>query len=202
MSCPVRAKLVVNQMRRGRLLARSYRHDQLVDGPYRPSGRNACPSGITRSTIMSPTQAKPGSSTEIRLSARAHTTPADRAHGPPRPTADHDRERSNPGVGCIQDPAQIRSVAAPQLSYVDPGSDLSLSPTERDNRMIVIGTDTHKASHTVAAVDDVTGRVLAERTVRAQRRSFEDLLRWARRLGGRARLLIELDEGATLDIVG
>ena len=72
----------------------------------------------------------------------------------------------------------------PQLSYVDPGSDLSLSPTERDQSMIVIGTDTHKASHTVAALDEATGRVLADRTVRGKRRSFEDLLRWARRLGG------------------
>jgi transposase len=48
--------------------------------------------------------------------------------------------------------------------------------------MIVIGTDTHKASHTAAAVDGATGQVLAERTVRAKRRSFEDLLRWARRV--------------------
>jgi transposase len=50
--------------------------------------------------------------------------------------------------------------------------------------MIVIGTDTHKASHTAAAADAATGQVLAERTVRAKRRSFEDLLRWARCLGG------------------
>jgi transposase len=50
--------------------------------------------------------------------------------------------------------------------------------------MIVIGTDTHKTSHTAAAVNRATGEVLAERTVRAKRRSFEDVLRWARRLGG------------------
>jgi transposase len=49
--------------------------------------------------------------------------------------------------------------------------------------MIVIGTDTHKTSHTAAAVNRATGEALAERTVRAKRRSFEDLLRWARRLG-------------------
>jgi len=42
----VRARLFVNQMRRGRLLARSCPHVR-VDGPYRPSGRNASPSGIT-----------------------------------------------------------------------------------------------------------------------------------------------------------
>ena len=49
--------------------------------------------------------------------------------------------------------------------------------------MIVIGTDTHKASHTAVGVNAATGQVLADRTVRAKRRSFEDLLRWARRLG-------------------
>lgn len=47
--------------------------------------------------------------------------------------------------------------------------------------MIVIGTDTHKASHTAAALDEV-GKVQAERTVNARRRSFEDLLVWARGL--------------------
>ena len=84
MTCSVRATLFVTQMRRGRLHARSCRHDQFVDGPYRPSGRNAYPSGITPPTIMSPTQSTPGSSTEIRLSARAHpTTTTDRAHAPP-----------------------------------------------------------------------------------------------------------------------
>jgi transposase len=50
--------------------------------------------------------------------------------------------------------------------------------------MIVIGTDTHKTSHTAAAVACATGEVVADRTVRAKRRSFEDLLRWARRLAG------------------
>jgi len=50
--------------------------------------------------------------------------------------------------------------------------------------MIVIGTDTHKASHTAAGVNAATGQVLADRTVRAKRRSFEDLLGWGRRLGG------------------
>jgi transposase len=48
--------------------------------------------------------------------------------------------------------------------------------------MIVIGTDTHKQSHTAAAVDAATGRVIADRTVRAKRRSFDDLLAWARGL--------------------
>ena len=33
--------------------------------------------------------------------------------------------------------------------------------------MIVIGADTHKASHTFAAVQERTGRIVATRTVRA-----------------------------------
>src|SRR4051812_11020105 len=50
-------------------------------------------------------------------------------------------------------------------------------------QMIVIGADTHKRSHTVGAVDGATGRVIRDLTVRARRRSFEDLLVWARGLG-------------------
>src|SRR3954471_13007641 len=49
--------------------------------------------------------------------------------------------------------------------------------------MIVIGADTHKHSHTVGAVDAATGRALADRTVKAKRRSFDDLLLWARSVG-------------------
>src|SRR3954449_3065787 len=54
----------------------------------------------------------------------------------------------------------------------------------KDARMIVIGADTHKQSHTVGAVDGATGRALAARTVKAKRRSFDDLLVWARGLDG------------------
>jgi hypothetical protein len=84
MTLPVRAKPFVNQMRRGRLPAVSCRHRQ-VDGPERPSGRNASPSGITPSNIMSPApEPTRGSRTEVRLGARAHTThPCNRAHAPP-----------------------------------------------------------------------------------------------------------------------
>lgn len=57
-------------------------------------------------------------------------------------------------------------------------------PNEGTVEMIVIGADTHKASHTVAAVQEATGRVIADHTVRAKRRSFDDLLVWARGLGG------------------
>jgi transposase len=57
-------------------------------------------------------------------------------------------------------------------------------PNEGTVEMIVIGADTHKRSHTVGAVDAATGRVLADRTLGARRRSFEDLLLWARDVGG------------------
>jgi hypothetical protein len=95
----VRAKPSFTPMHRGWLPAGSCRHPQ-VDGLHRQSGRNASPSGITPSTIMSPTRSNPGSRTEIRLGARAHTTPTpQRAHSPPAtpqdptqnpdPTLDH-----------------------------------------------------------------------------------------------------------------
>ena len=81
----MRVTFSVTQMHRGQLHARSCRHDPLVDGPYRPSGRTAYPSGITPPTIMSPTRSHPGPSTEIRLSARAHPTTITThpAHAPP-----------------------------------------------------------------------------------------------------------------------
>jgi hypothetical protein len=70
-------------MHRGQLPASSCRHDH-VDGLHRPSGRNASPSGITPSTIMSPTRNQTGPRTKIRLGARAHTPePTNRAHSPP-----------------------------------------------------------------------------------------------------------------------
>ncbi len=49
--------------------------------------------------------------------------------------------------------------------------------------MIVIGADTHKRSHTVAAVEAASGRVVGERTVSARQRSFDVLLAWARSHG-------------------
>jgi hypothetical protein len=90
MTFPVRAKPFVNQMRRGRLPAASCRH-LLVDGPERPSGRNASPSGITPSHIMSPApEPTRGSWTEVRLGARAHTTrTTNRAHAPPPNRSTH-----------------------------------------------------------------------------------------------------------------
>src|SRR6266849_4162748 len=59
-------------MPRGRLPAFSCRHFH-VDGLERTSGRNAYPSGITPSTIMSPTRRTAGPWTEVRLGARAHS---------------------------------------------------------------------------------------------------------------------------------
>src|SRR4051812_40401116 len=49
--------------------------------------------------------------------------------------------------------------------------------------MIVIGADTHKRSHTVAALAAETGRVPGERTVSTRHRSFDVVLGWARGLG-------------------
>jgi transposase len=66
---------------------------------------------------------------------------------------------------------------------VSAGDPLIGDPNEGTVQMIVIGTDTHKTSHTAGAVDAATGRVLADRTVKAKRRSFDDLLRWGRGLG-------------------
>src|SRR4051794_26151991 len=50
--------------------------------------------------------------------------------------------------------------------------------------MIVVGADTHKRSHTVAAVAAATGELLGEQTVQVGRRGFGALLRWARGLDG------------------
>ena len=48
--------------------------------------------------------------------------------------------------------------------------------------MIVVGIDPHKQTHTAVAVDAVTGRSLAEITVRARTGGFEQLVAWARGL--------------------
>jgi transposase len=48
--------------------------------------------------------------------------------------------------------------------------------------MIVIGADTHKRSHTVAAINAATGRVIADRMLPATHRAFEDAVVWARGL--------------------
>ena len=48
--------------------------------------------------------------------------------------------------------------------------------------MIVIGTDTHKKTHTCGAVDALTAAARGELTVPARNGSFGKLLRWARKL--------------------
>src|SRR5829696_1100498 len=52
--------------------------------------------------------------------------------------------------------------------------------------MIVLGadTDTHKRSHTIAAVAAATGELVGEQTIQVGRRGFGALLRWARGFGG------------------
>ncbi len=48
--------------------------------------------------------------------------------------------------------------------------------------MIVIGTDTHKRTHTCGAVDALTAAARGEQTVAARKGAFGALLRWARAL--------------------
>jgi transposase len=50
--------------------------------------------------------------------------------------------------------------------------------------MIVLGADTHKRSHTIAAVSAATGEVLGEKTVAVGAGGFASLLVWARGLQG------------------
>jgi transposase len=49
--------------------------------------------------------------------------------------------------------------------------------------MIVLGADTHKRSHTIAAVSATSGELLGEQTVQSGVKGAAELLRWARGLG-------------------
>src|ERR687895_867516 len=49
--------------------------------------------------------------------------------------------------------------------------------------MIVLGADTHKRSHTIAAVSATSGELLGEQTVQSGAKGAAGLLRWARGLG-------------------
>ena len=84
MTFSVRAKSFVTQIAAAGSPQPPARHAH-VDGPERPSGRNASPSGITPSNIMSPApEPTRGSRTEVRPGARAHNAcPINRAHAPP-----------------------------------------------------------------------------------------------------------------------
>ena len=50
--------------------------------------------------------------------------------------------------------------------------------------MIVLGADTHKRSHTIAAVSAATGELVGEQTVQVGAKGFAALVVWARKLGG------------------
>ena len=50
--------------------------------------------------------------------------------------------------------------------------------------MIVLGADTHKRSHTIAAIEGSSGQVLADQTVQVGAAGFAAVLRWARSLEG------------------
>src|SRR5918999_1329611 len=50
----------------------------------------------------------------------------------------------------------------------------------RTRAMIVLGADTHKRSHTIAAIAAGSGELLGEQTVPVCRRGFGELLQWAR----------------------
>jgi len=49
--------------------------------------------------------------------------------------------------------------------------------------MIVLGADTHKRSHTIAAVSAATGELIGEQTVQVGAKGFAALVAWARGLG-------------------
>jgi transposase len=54
--------------------------------------------------------------------------------------------------------------------------------------MIVIGADTHKSTHTFAAVDAMSGRIVATKTVRADAKGMLGGWRWAHALEGGERV--------------
>ena len=55
-------------------------------------------------------------------------------------------------------------------------------PYEGTVHMIVIGTDTHKRSHALAAVDEATGKVRGKRQIKANEDGHLAAVRWARSL--------------------
>src|SRR5215208_2522102 len=74
------------------------------------------------------------------------------------------------------------SVAPPPASHVRRA--VRFSRGEGTTRMIVLGADVHKGSHTVAAVVAATGEVRGETTVAVSERGFVAVLDRARSLGG------------------
>jgi hypothetical protein len=140
----VRAKPFVTPMLRGRLPARSCRHAR-VDGPDRPSGRNALQAGSPHQPSCRRPGADPGPRTEIRLGARAHTTRiTNRAHAPPAPPSLHPR------------PLRIRRLPTGPCTDKERGSAPSkpcppgvrFRSSEGTRVMIVLDADMPKRSHT------------------------------------------------------
>src|SRR3954464_12739080 len=75
-------------------------------------------------------------------------------------------------------------MASPRLRCVRRRSASTVHRREGTGGMIVIGADTHKSTHTLAAVDPATGRVVATKTVGADRDGMLAAWRWAHRLDG------------------
>src|SRR3954466_7501960 len=74
-------------------------------------------------------------------------------------------------IGAWQRPKQAVSAGRP------------LTEAQVDEVMIVLGADTQKRSHTVAAVSAATGELLGERTVAVGIKGYAGLVIWARELG-------------------
>src|SRR3954453_8500586 len=75
-------------------------------------------------------------------------------------------------------------MAPPQASLVLQTSASQSRQEKTTKAMMVIGADTHKNSHTIAAVAAATGELLADRTIEVGQRGFAAALDWARKLGG------------------
>src|SRR5690606_17572780 len=72
--------------------------------------------------------------------------------------------------------------ASPQVRSVSRRSIRRQRPIEGTGQMIVIGTDTHKRTHTCGAVSAATGQLAGELTAQAREPGFRELLAWGRSL--------------------
>src|SRR3954469_12371924 len=103
-----------------------------------------------------------------RNPARLITT---RAHAPPSPVAAAQQLTRAPRTDKERGTAPKQALSAGRpLLRVEEGT----------KAMIVLGADTHKSSHTVAAVDTATGQVLGDKTIAVGKRGFAALVLWAR----------------------
>jgi hypothetical protein len=69
----------------------------------------------------------------------------------------------------------LRDSCPPEIRFVD-------QPNEGTVRMLMIGADTHKGSHALAAVDEGTARVRGSREIKADDAGHLAAVRWARSL--------------------